>query len=1380
MEVGAKASYSRVSKKSREHQSKNKERVVKDDAEIQFEWQKKLQKGGLHCGIYQSSDESLKFYDTDSTIEDASETSGSLDHSNVFHSLPGTSKPKPGPFLWGADLGREILYETSVLPKRLYEGIFGRPTKGRVHKHKPGFIDFNDVFARHPNDADPWRMIRGFTSGNTFPKVHFNDNVAHLKPKPHWKKRHGKNKQPQTPVEIQGLEFDLVFDHLKYCVQSLYKDQIQPTYFNVKSRFIEFDVNSLSPEFILQVCKQRPDVFIIESLQETLCGTSIYLVDPPKNFVEWIDRNNPIDVYPPELWKELLQFFKSVMNNPIPEQTVFPGTIYGMAKMLQGMGLLTFKNLTLGAICHIVQLAVNVKKTDGATHYINMMESHLEDWETKKASANDLYKQGKYEAACRGYLEIILQLLQIPEKEYNISSLKDTLRKASIESVECKRLISTVLCNLALSKYNLKQHAECLIFCECTLILDEYNYKANYYIAQCHLLNTEYNKSLQYIQRCQQLVFNDYSSWQQKSQPHLELAEKIKRLVYEQDKLKASRDCESILSDIENGDAVTLNLTRISNAVKSDVIQHKVIYRLVQLAIKRTLDNGVDDVLSSIWFAVHQLIVKFDADRSILDQFDSSFANKSTNVAMYALNILKELNQHHCNDTLGRSVLVHVAKTCAIVISPPTLECLIALVDKCDCKIESQILTCILLFFSKNASKTQALININSYMQQLIETLMELVDLENELEKMQLLEACFIAIFKSKFAKSFMNEEILVNMVTRTLSVYARVAKDTRNGLDIGEYIFDATWYIVLKCLYMANSSAFKAYLLANEMTMSLLLNYLFFKSNNLNMQKFAINASCLIVYCMDFVDLRQLFLESNLHGATLLKQLECNVDFIKYIQDPTGKKDASSRIANEYRILIVSKFTIHSVCLKNEIIASCNLFDLVPKLLVSNMDNGHDLDILLDALAILTLHEDFKEQPDFNWVLKLVQWAKENIGIKTYHVCQIVANLMRSSDDVFKFANEKQDGISLDSEQITKLREMYTQLPDLAKPVTNGFYKVGSPELASKTRSILFNMANGEITKSLVFLAKQLKGQDKIAQNANATLLECFHYWAFDHKHRNTLHAMGILRLLLGALLQDSSKTQGAKMSQGDKHLCQSIAHLILAGNPVNIAYNDALDAIGPLISLLQDESQLLQYEAALALTNLLATSDDVRRVAWTMGAWQHFGNLLYCEMEDMQAAGLEGWCNLCAGDDVVHSHFYGQICKILKAQDTEIYKIEIHDINIMLAFSLQQGNDRIVNASTGALGLITRDLRIAQYMVFITRFTNLHKAMDIYTQEPTLHRLLVIFSSIMQEKLKCSPVNRSFLNSARAEIKATVKRNAAKMTSETLATLMKEILDS
>ncbi|EAN31836.2 OST-HTH Associated domain protein [Theileria parva strain Muguga] len=243
--------------------------------------------------------------------------------------------------------------------------VFGNPNLGRGFRSmgynsdymSGDFLGASDFITNNFN-VDPSRIPMNLYDYHPFGYNKFCKPLKYFKNRPTRKKRN--NKADLFPLpSLKDAEFEKAVNYLKQTLVSLYKDQIMPIYFNVRGRFIEFNTEEIPPEHIMDLCKRKPDIFNVVS-NGSLNETFIYLVEEPSWFVKWVDRNDLRDIYPAEMWDQFFQFIKNYKDEHGNEY--FPGSIYGMSRTMQEHNLPFLEGMSLGTICHIIQLAIRLKK----------------------------------------------------------------------------------------------------------------------------------------------------------------------------------------------------------------------------------------------------------------------------------------------------------------------------------------------------------------------------------------------------------------------------------------------------------------------------------------------------------------------------------------------------------------------------------------------------------------------------------------------------------------------------------------------------------------------------------------------------------------------------------------------------------------------------------------------------------------------------------------------------------------------------------------------------------------------------------------------------------------------------------------------------------
>eukprot|EP00428_Durinskia_dybowskii_P012866 CAMPEP_0170228746 /NCGR_PEP_ID=MMETSP0116_2-20130129/14093_1 /TAXON_ID=400756 /ORGANISM="Durinskia baltica, Strain CSIRO CS-38" /LENGTH=442 /DNA_ID=CAMNT_0010479489 /DNA_START=77 /DNA_END=1402 /DNA_ORIENTATION=- len=115
------------------------------------------------------------------------------------------------------------------------------------------------------------------------------------------------------------------------------------------------DVPLLDPRYLRRVCDTCVQ---LQVEPEDGKEYSVYLLGQPRNF---IDVSSPVDCYPPYLWHEASEYFAGLHG----EDMLLPGGRYACAQLLAEKRLPFLAGYSLGAVCHIVHLAVSQRRILG-------------------------------------------------------------------------------------------------------------------------------------------------------------------------------------------------------------------------------------------------------------------------------------------------------------------------------------------------------------------------------------------------------------------------------------------------------------------------------------------------------------------------------------------------------------------------------------------------------------------------------------------------------------------------------------------------------------------------------------------------------------------------------------------------------------------------------------------------------------------------------------------------------------------------------------------------------------------------------------------------------------------------------------------------------
>mmetsp|Transcript_28684 Transcript_28684/g.95216 ORF Transcript_28684/g.95216 Transcript_28684/m.95216 type:complete len:545 (-) Transcript_28684:122-1756(-) len=135
------------------------------------------------------------------------------------------------------------------------------------------------------------------------------------------------------------------------CMETLYRDRIEPTLGNIQQRLLDFGWSFEEVQCVPFLCAREPAMFeFISPEDDEPCR--IFLQTPPCWFDGWVCVDMSEDPYPPTLWEALGDFLNSNAS------MVFHGGIAGAAAALQQLGLPCLQCLSLGELQDVVGRAI--------------------------------------------------------------------------------------------------------------------------------------------------------------------------------------------------------------------------------------------------------------------------------------------------------------------------------------------------------------------------------------------------------------------------------------------------------------------------------------------------------------------------------------------------------------------------------------------------------------------------------------------------------------------------------------------------------------------------------------------------------------------------------------------------------------------------------------------------------------------------------------------------------------------------------------------------------------------------------------------------------------------------------------------------------------
>lgn len=167
-----------------------------------------------------------------------------------------------------------------------------------------------------------------------------------------------------------GADLQLDSDIVLESVESLYKDELKPFSRILRKRVSERIASRLHITVTDQAARSLPYVSLRQleqaceacsqlEIHSECCNDWSVLI--PGREGKFVDPNDPVDIYPDDLWEAASQYFRSQGSTPIK----LPGGRYCCAQTLASRQLPFLVGFSLGRICHIVQLAITKRKLLG-------------------------------------------------------------------------------------------------------------------------------------------------------------------------------------------------------------------------------------------------------------------------------------------------------------------------------------------------------------------------------------------------------------------------------------------------------------------------------------------------------------------------------------------------------------------------------------------------------------------------------------------------------------------------------------------------------------------------------------------------------------------------------------------------------------------------------------------------------------------------------------------------------------------------------------------------------------------------------------------------------------------------------------------------------
>ncbi|CRH03940.1 tetratricopeptide repeat family protein, putative [Plasmodium relictum] len=402
----------------------------------------------------------------------------------------------------------------------------------------------------------------------------------------------------------------------------------------------------------------------------------------------------------------------------------------------------------------------------------------------------------------------------------------------------------------------------------------------------------------------------------------------------------------------------------------------------------------------------------------------------------------------------------------------------------------------------------------------------------------------------------------------------------------------------------------------------------------------------------------------------------------------------------------------------------------------------------IIEMLFYLSLHIEFKKQlleEKNNYILFALIRIGDHINKKKldntykYIYCNTINNLIltRSDEKMRRREINKANLSNFDSEQIEALEQFYDKLPNAARPKTDPLYDYGDDETSNKLITLLLyneKYQNNTTEKGCLALPK--------VTYKNGTIINTI--YNFINSNFFTVNIAESVCDIISKFVRDTNNIGIVLVNNGlkalmlaSKHITNkksciyALSEIFIYTNPKLIHFYEAYDSLPLLIDQLNQDDELLVFKILMAITNILTIDENIAIKAIQLNLWNKCFDILSSENDCLRSASLECICNLCA-QSYVHQYVYDKYQKLAKGNE-ENQEINFVDIQIIYSFTLEFENYKAVFAATGALGMLSSDLRLPFYLIRTKSFNHIFSSFQKTNNQGILLRILTFFNNII-----------------------------------------------
>ena len=183
-------------------------------------------------------------------------------------------------------------------------------------------------------------------------------------------------------------------------------------------------------------------------------------------------------------------------------------------------------------------------------------------------------------------------------------------------------------------------------------------------------------------------------------------------------------------------------------------------------------------------------------------------------------------------------------------------------------------------------------------------------------------------------------------------------------------------------------------------------------------------------------------------------------------------------------------------------------------------------------------------------------------------------------------------------------------------------------------------------------------------------------------------------------------------------------IARLLITMNPSLLTSAQCMGSIKPLIELIRDvePTDLLRFEALLALTNIAASGDDKKNKIVMEKGIPAFHYCMFSQHDKIRSAGTEALCNLVGNKDFM------------------TYLADHDNLRLWLAFASDyEENYECARAAAGCLAMASSDPVIANSIIKLPNFQKYNDELLQCGALELMHRIMTMFTNLVAHGGEC-----------------------------------------